>query len=52
MSFGINSAPEILQRKMHELIEGLIGVEVIADDFVELFEEKKLCLRIYWCVLV
>ena len=34
MSFGIKSAPEISQRKMHELIEGLNGVEVIADDFV------------------
>ena len=34
MPFGIKSAPEIFQRKMHELIEGLNGVEVIADDFV------------------
>ena len=34
MPFGIKSAPEIFQRKMHELIEGLSGVEVIADDFV------------------
>ena len=34
LPFGIKSAPEIFQRKMHELIEGLIGVEVIADDFV------------------
>ena len=34
MPFGIKSAPEIFQRKMHELIEGLTGVEVIADDFV------------------
>ena len=34
MPFGIRSAPEIFQRKMNELIEGLKGVEVIADDFV------------------
>ena len=34
MPFGIKSAPEIFQHKMHELIEGLNGVEVIADDFV------------------
>ena len=34
MPFGISSAPEIFQRKMHNLIEGLSGVEVIADDFV------------------
>jgi len=34
MPFGIKSAPEIFQRKMHELIEGLKGVEVMADDFV------------------
>ena len=34
MPFGISSAPEIWQRKMHEAIEGLQGVEVIADDFL------------------
>ena len=34
MPFGISSAPEVFQRKMHQLIEGLHGVEVIADDFV------------------
>jgi len=34
MPFGICSAPEVFQRKMHELIEGLYGVEVVADDFV------------------
>ena len=34
MPFGINSAPEIWQRKMREHMEGLKGVEVIADDFV------------------
>ena len=34
MPFGISSAPEVWQRKMREHIEGLSGVEVIADDFV------------------
>ena len=44
MLFGISSAPEVFQRKMHELIEGLMGIEVVADDFIavghgETFEE-------------
>ena len=34
MPFGISSAPEVFQRRIHELIEGLRGVEVVADDFV------------------
>ena len=34
MPFGIKSAPGISQRNMHELIEGLNGVKVIADDFI------------------
>ena len=34
LPFGICSVPELFQRKMHELIEGLEGVEVIADDFL------------------
>ena len=34
MPFGINSAPEVWQQQMHELVEGLTGVEVIADDFL------------------
>ena len=34
MPFGISSAPEVWQRKMQEHVEGLHGVEVIADDFV------------------
>ena len=34
MLFGISSAPEVFQRRMHKLIEGLEGVEVVADDFV------------------
>ena len=34
MSFRINSAPEVFQRNMHQLIEDLDGIEVIADDFL------------------
>lgn len=34
MPFGIRSAPEIFQRRMHELINGMPHVEVVADDFV------------------
>ena len=34
LPFGISSAPEVFQRKMHEVIEGLKGIEVIADDFI------------------
>ena len=34
MPFGISSAPEVWQRTMHKLVEGLQGVEVIADDFI------------------
>ena len=34
MPFGINSALEVWQQRMHELVEGLTGVEVIADDFL------------------
>ena len=34
MPFGINSAPDVLQRRMRDRIEGMKGVEVIADDFV------------------
>ena len=34
MPFGISSDPEVFQKKMHELIEGLQGIEVVADDFV------------------
>ena len=34
MPFGISSAPEVFQRRMHELIEGLQCVEVVADDFL------------------
>ena len=34
MPFGINSAPEVWQQCMNEIVEGLNGVEVIADDFL------------------
>ena len=34
MPFGICSGPEVWQRQMNETIEGLSGVEVIADDFL------------------
>ena len=34
MPFGIRSAPEVFQRKIHELIQGMPHVEVAADDFV------------------
>ena len=34
LPYGIKSAPEVWQRIMHELVSGLLGVEVIADDFV------------------
>ena len=34
MPFGICSAPEIWQRTMHEFVEDLEGLEVIADDFL------------------
>ena len=34
MPFGIKSAFEVWQRKAHEFIEGLDGVEVVMDDFL------------------
>ena len=34
MPFGVSSAPEVFQRRVHELIEGLSGTEVVADDFI------------------
>ena len=34
MPFGICSAPEVFQRRIHQLVEGLEGVEVVADNFV------------------
>jgi len=32
MPFGISSVPEVFQRRMHELVKDLEGVEVVADD--------------------
>ena len=32
--FGLNSASEVCQRRMQEIIEGLPGTEVIFDDFL------------------
>ena len=34
LPFGISTAPEIFQRKMSTLLEGLDGVEVIMDDIL------------------
>ena len=34
MPFCLDSVPEVFQRKMHEIIEGLEGDEVISDDFL------------------
>ena len=34
MPFGISSAPEVFQRRMCEVVEGLKGVEIVADDLV------------------
>ena len=34
MPFGISSAPKVWQQRMNEIVEGLKGVEVIADDFL------------------
>ena len=34
LPYSIKMAPEIFQRAMHKLIEGLNGTEVIADDFL------------------
>ena len=34
LPFGISSALEVFQLKMHELIEGLAGIEVSAGDFI------------------
>ena len=34
LPFSISSTQEVLQHRMHELIEGLTGTEVVADDFI------------------
>ena len=47
LPFGISSAPEIFQRKMSSLLEGLSGVEVIMDDILvhgHDLEEHDACL--------
>ena len=34
MPFGVNSAPEVWQQRMTQIVEGLNQVEVIADNFL------------------
>ena len=34
LPFGISSAPEVFQPKMHELVKGLPGIEIVAGDFI------------------
>ena len=34
LPFSVSSAPEVFQRKMHELVEGMTGIEIEADDFI------------------
>ena len=34
LRFGIKSAPEVFQRNMQYLIEGLSEIEVVSDDFI------------------
>ena len=34
MLFGLCSAPEIFQKRMYEMVEGMTGIQVIADDFM------------------
>ena len=34
MPFGICTTPEEFQRRQHEIIEGLLGVDVVTDDFL------------------
>ena len=34
MPFGISSAPEEFQRRMHTTLQGLSGIEVITDDIL------------------
>ena len=34
MPFGISLVPKVFQWRIHELIESLHGVKVVADDFV------------------
>ena len=41
MPFGIKPAPEILQRRLEEALEGLPGVKNIHDDVIMYGEGKK-----------
>ena len=34
LPFGINSAPEVFQQRMHQALEDLEGVFVMADDIL------------------
>ena len=34
IAFGTSSAPEIFQRRMHELVKGLTRVDIVVDDFI------------------
>ena len=34
LPFGFCSEPEVFQRRMHEVVDGLVGVKVVADDFL------------------
>jgi len=34
MPFGIRNVPEVRQQRMKQIVEGLAGVEVIADNFL------------------
>ena len=34
MPFGIKSAPEIFQQRMHQALEDLTGVELMANDIL------------------
>ena len=34
LPFSISSAPEIIQRRMNEIIEGFEGIEVVTDDLI------------------
>ena len=44
LPFGICSAPEVFQRRMHGIVEGLTGVEVVADNSVKINVSVRLML--------
>jgi len=56
MPFGISSAPQVWQQKMHEIVEGLSGVEVIGDDFLicgfGATKEQAIYIYIYYYILL